>query len=935
MAGLADIQDNAEFQGLSPEAKTIVVDKLSANDAGYSALSPEAQGIVRSKLIGTSVSQQPRESSIKEPTAPAPLGPHLFDAAKKGFAGALSIPGLLVDAANLPFRGLTALSGGAIPSSENPTFGMQDLYTRNAALLGVKNTPVPTDPYGNPSRANQYLSKAAEFGGAAALPAAVVVGAAANPLVAALVEIAGTGIAAMSAVELRKIAEDNAQRLGVSKETAGHLGEFVGSLAGPAAVGKVGQLAEKGTTFARGKIGVEGGISESAQKNAAQALASDQLRKSLEASLLSQQNMQTAVGLQDKIPGFNPTLGAASNAPGIVALEQKISGSTPQTLARATERKISNDAAISSFKDSAFPVPAQPITAGPKTTYSRIADVFDKRLDNVNSEIKSLASKSEFQDNAAIGDRLRGLRDEAQKSARGVKNALYDDVYEAAKSAGIKSDVADVKSLMIEVAGSDANAAQTMPSLYGQLKRAMDKYTPEERKVLLADGTPQPRANTEVPFEALHSMLKEANKDVSRAYLANDPTRAYLSGQVRDLLESKVKAFEGAEYGNVGEKLRSANEYFATKYKPTFYEGVGGRMAYGNRFGEVTKDEDIVRNLVFKQNGQKGLADFFEIYGANPEAKQLLKDGVTDIFAKQVVRDGEIRPTAVESFMRQHASQLNAMPDIKNELSNINTANNLLLARRAALEQQKKTLDSSVLAKLANSESADEAIKRAISDPKAMQVLLANAARNPWAKDAVASSIARHIADQPNSFQYIADNAPFLRRSLETLGKGHFDNLLILTNAREVSGRIHVPTNVGSIETVQDLGTKVIGTPIKGILANLRNWSRGYQSPEYVFADLGGRYIYKIRTEEANKLLDAAIYDPALARTLVNMKQGAVTKSDLNDLRNHAFAHGVKVVAVDKESNQSQQNERQTQPQRPDPRIPFDAPNQPQYPVPR
>ena len=70
MTSLADLQ-RPEFQNLSPEARTLVFDKIAEQDAGYGKLSAEAQNLVRSKLLGVA-----RGTAMGEiPTAGAPQAP--------------------------------------------------------------------------------------------------------------------------------------------------------------------------------------------------------------------------------------------------------------------------------------------------------------------------------------------------------------------------------------------------------------------------------------------------------------------------------------------------------------------------------------------------------------------------------------------------------------------------------------------------------------------------------------------------------------------------------------------------------------------------------------------------------------------------------------------------------------------------------------------
>ena len=59
MPTIKDVINSEDFKNLSPEAKKIVFDKVSAQDADFQALSPEARNIVSSRVLGTSPAQAP------------------------------------------------------------------------------------------------------------------------------------------------------------------------------------------------------------------------------------------------------------------------------------------------------------------------------------------------------------------------------------------------------------------------------------------------------------------------------------------------------------------------------------------------------------------------------------------------------------------------------------------------------------------------------------------------------------------------------------------------------------------------------------------------------------------------------------------------------------------------------------------------------------
>ncbi len=873
---------------------------------------------------------------------PSAMPAYLWDQAKQGFAGlsgaigqginAVMPPGLKVAAAFAkqaltPAPTLSGLITGQQPTEPAPGVGKllynalspADYGQQANQQYGVQNLQTPTDEYGNPSFSNAVLGKIAQFTGASALPSGGVIASAERPLVAAIVEGLGNVSAGLSAEEVKDLGRAWAPNFGIDPDRGAQIGEVLGSFFGPGAIALGAHGVQKVAGAA--KLGNE------AQQNAAKLLAQGSIKQSMENAPQSAANVAESQDLMGKIPGWTPTLAQQTNAPGIVSIEGKIQSANPANLSQAQAREGANMDALGNYFNNSFPAPASTIAArdiplgvkptdvaallpstndvavsGPKTRYQQIATNLNAQLDATNEHISNLANMGGA-DQAAVGSELRQLRNTAQDKARGVRDAMYQDVYGTAAAQGVTSDVSDVQGLMKEIAGSDANAAQTMPATYGALKAAIAKYTPEESpQILLPSGAPAraPSTAVQVPFEALHSMYKRAGQDLTMANMAQDYTKAYQIGQVRDLLQQKVNAFEGPQYGDLSNKLQAANQWFATKYAPTFYQGLGGKMSQFNRFGDTTPDENIVSNLIFKRNGQQGMSDFANIYGDDPKASQLLQNGVKDMFARSVVRDGEIKPPLVESFIRDHP-QLNAMPDLKKQLLNTDQMNDSLLARRQTIQQQQQMLDQTAVGQIAKSNNPDAIIQKALTDRPTMMALTSQA-KTPEQQQAVSRAIATAVSKQADPYAFLQNNAPTLRRPLEQLGKGHFDNLLNLARASDISARTRAPTSV-PMDTLQDIGTATVGTPVKGLFSMARNVAKHFMSPIYAAMDVGGRYIYKVKTDEANRLLNEAIYDPDAAKSLLAAHNNP-TPQNFNSLRNHAFSHGVKIIATAKASNQ-------------------------------
>jgi hypothetical protein len=903
---LAALQSNPEFQKLSPEARAIVIERMSANDENFAKLSPEAQTVVKQRLTG---------AAPKKETEAEPITPYVVDRVKKGLAGTLSLPSLLADTLLSPATALVK-GGVAIANQfrdEDKQLQSPDWlkYSKAASgafkeSLGVKDIATPKDEYGKPSKTNEYLGAIAEFAGGGVIPGAAVVAAAPRKGIALATEAATTLLGATGAVEGKEIGKSAAEMIGFDPIAGEKIGEVLGSTLGVGTAAIAANAAQKGGSaaadFIKDRTGLGGGLGSDAQKQAAKVMASRDIGKAIEASPAAPANMAEAVALQDQVPGFQPTLGSATNAPGVIAIEKKIANSTPEALAKAAEREASNIKAISAFEQDKFPPTAVSPIAAVKQRATEIEKTLQNRLADTETKIGDLAAKIDSGvDTAAIGNRLRVLREESRQVAQGIKNQKYQAVYKAADEAKITEPVSDVLATIKTIAGDDANAAQMMPRTFDALKSAAKKYEAEAPKILTASGNTRQAPEAKVPFQALHSMQKEVNKDLGAAVAAGDGTRAYYINQVKDVIDAKVAKYEGAEYGDVAAKLKDANDFYKNKYAAVFNEGVGGRMGPRavTKFGEMTQDADIVKKLVFSPGNRRGVEEFYSIYGVNPEASKLLKNGVYDMLATDVVRDGVIKPGLVEAFVRKHKQQLDLMPGFQAELKSVDALNDKLLARRVDLQELQKRLDNSVVQKIAQTEDVAKTIDSALTSPKEMRALLSQAVKTKDGSMALSRAIADAVSQKPNSYQFLMENQELLKPALDKLGKDHFNNLKTLAKAQEIAGRVKAPTDV-NLTRLQDLAEQAIGTSGKGILSRMMNAEKGYMSGTYVTFDLGGRYIYKIKSEEAAKLTEAAIYDPALAKALLDM-QKQPAKEAMNNLKYHAYSHGIRVLSTQQE----------------------------------
>jgi hypothetical protein len=343
--------------------------------------------------------------------------------------------------------------------------------------------------------------------------------------------------------------------------------------------------------------------------------------------------------------------------------------------------------------------------------------------------------------------------------------------------------------------------------------------------------------------------------------------------------------------GEFADQFREANRFWLEDYQRVFREGVGGKMARFNKYGDITPDEKIVKSVVM--DSKKGLEQFNKLFSDNPESNQLLRNGLYDLYAKDVVRDGVIKPALSKTFLRNNKTIIDKLPDVKDTLLNAEKAQQILLQRSALVKNKQAVFAKSRLAKLAKLDNIDEAINTALSDERSMMALKHEAYKTKEGRKAFRRSIAEGIRDKKDPYQYIADNEKLV---IKALGKEHADHLKVIAEGGDILARRTPPSTVKYSRTVKEPVEEKTGTSFRSILSQLRMAAQGRVSQEYVAADITGKFLFKVQQKHAEQLIDAAIYDKTIAKTLAGMSHvESLDTKTANSIKNHLFSLGVRV----------------------------------------
>ena len=869
------------------------VDLLSGSTQDFGAVSP-AQDLLAPKHEGMEhiPAPKPYESVI----------PSAISAAGKGLVSTMALP---YTAAEFFIPGIKRLEelGGMKPDQRQE---------RMQKTLGIKDVPIPTDIYGKPSKANEYIVKIAEFLGASALPGVGAVSMAERKALTATANIMGTTVAGTSAVEGKELGERHAETFGLTPERGGQIGELIGSFAGPGGVGLLSQKIAQATRFTGDKlksIGVTG-FGKDAQKAAAHKMLTDDIEASLKNFPKSQENLERAMDLHKKIEGFALPLPQASGAPGLIAMYREVTNKSPEALAKASKIDADNISSIQKYKDISFPKTKESILSAPRSALERETSNIKLKLANNDREIRALAAAhTSTVDNQVIGDKLRSLYWDSRNSTKSILNTQINKVYGLADKVGLRVDMTDVRDAVMKIVKQDESTFQDMPKIF---RKVLNEYpqgaaekierfqvTPTGAKTPIwrTKTTPEIKGNTESSFQELHSLYKQSNQDWFDSIMAGNDVKARYISIIKDQLSNKLKTFERPEYGGVAEEFKKFNSDYA-KYSQIYKRGIGADIAAAGK--RETDSEDIVRKIIFQKGKSKGVQEFFDIYGNDKNALNTLHDGILDVMYRETVSNGEVNPTKLSNFLsdKGFGKSLDQLPQLKAKLTDVNYTAKELANRRLLLDKELKVNDGSVIAKIARMENPEKVIDEALKTPSVMRGLLV-ASNTTQAKQAVARGIADRISKMDDPLGYVLTNHETLKPVMDSLGKEHFSNLKTIAEAEEAMGRVKAPTHV-ELSQPQDIGQRTIGTTVKGLMSTLRrlNTPLGV-SPEYAIADIGGKFIYKFRAEELARLREAAMTDPDMAKIMASLVKNKNTAGGLLKLKELAMAHGITVASVE------------------------------------
>ena len=610
--------------------------------------------------------------------------------------------------------------------------------------------------------------------------------------------------------------------------------------------------------------------------------------------------------LRKNIPGYSPSLGMETDSAGVKSIEKRFAAESSRGFELSKQAEIRSLAAIINRADEMFPGSNFNLTTLPEERLASVRGTFKAEIQTIDDQISNLESTITRGDPEKIGQQLRVLRSQKEEVARAIKNTNYEDFYRAASDANVTFAPETLRTIAKTALGDDALTFQKKSPVINKIVNRYTAPEPDDAATIFVDknGVPIPGATPEVEaisVREFHSLYKEINREIGIArqgMLRGDSQAAHLHFQLRKLkteFANNIDVMKSPEFGIVADKLKTADSYFLNQYQKVFREGVGGRMDNYNRFGDVTRDEDIVMKLVMGR--ASGVDDFYKIYGESQEAQTLLESGVMDAFSRAVMRKGVYKADRATTFLEKHDTTLNKLPELKAILMDKDNAFTALSNRNAHLSAKLKGIQKSKLEQLTDMNDTGELIKAAMADPKRMRTLRRTVAQtgDPDAAKALQHGVARHAMEQTDPFEYFLQNEKVMEI---VYGKDtvHYQTLRDLAEARRVISRQFPTQQVSTSLAAEDPLKKLIGTSSVEAMTMARWVNAGRLSPEYVVSQMTSRGVLKFRQEEMNRVMEEALYDPGVAKTLLNMAQEGIIKGSGAGFTESAFAERLKEI---------------------------------------
>lgn len=590
-------------------------------------------------------------------------------------------------------------------------------------------------------------------------------------------------------------------------------------------------------------------------------MVNNQLRDAVAGTPNAAQNIDDALAVSSKIPGFKPSVAEMSGSEGASQMQTKYALTSPARMNSEIARVDANKQAIADYYKSIAPDADSPSSIRSSINQS----LADSQKTAISGET-SVASKLPQVDQLELGQRLTDLASKEKTAAKPAITAAYEKAFN--ESGAATTDVSPIVSAVEGVLGTSLskikpeNSPQTVSAIrriFGdQMTDASGRSIPPDLMALSEVG-----GKKDVTLRDLHDLRVAINQDIASAGRSLDPTastRLFNLGKVLPQIDDAISKLPGSD------AYRDANRKYSTEYAPRFKEGTNLQVFKDKSTNEPRILPDRFISEFLKPDSNAGVSrslQFNNLFGQNPEAKSLALQGIMDVYRQKVVdpSTGVIKAQAHDDFMKNYGRTIatfesNGVP----ALSNLTKIGKEASAARAVTDKLAET------AKSLKFDTVDDLLNAALKEPRVM----ANALSRMSAESR--PQMARILMDRATEGGTASSIVKFLTDHEKTLkmvpgmDSQHKANLMDIAKAYEITERS--PIKGGVQMGGPDLIKNATGVSTPTIQSQIRAWTGGRQAFATGALNVGIPMLYRLSQTRFSDIMEGALHNPETAKNL-------------------------------------------------------------------
>lgn len=589
-------------------------------------------------------------------------------------------------------------------------------------------------------------------------------------------------------------------------------------------------------------------------------LVFNQLRDSVAGTPNAAQNIDDALAISGKIPGFRPSVAEMSGSAAAGQMQSKYALTSPSRMNAEIARGESNRQAIADYYKSIAPDSPSPSSIRSDINQS----LSDARKTALSGET-SVAGRLPVTDQLQLGTRLTDLANEAKIAAKPAITKAYDKAFETSGSA--VTSAAPIVKMVEDILGT--KLSQVKPENSPQTVSAIQRILGDKTQELTGRSIPPDLMDKmgvgtkNVTMKDLHEIRVAIGQDMAAAGRSLDPTaatRLYNLGKVMPEIDAAIGTLPGAT------AYSAAREKYKTEYAPRFKEGTNLQVFKDKSTNEPRILPDLFISEFLKPDVSAGVtraSQFKQLFGANDEAKTLANQGIMDTYRQKVVdpQTGVIKEAAHAAFMRDYGRTL-----LTFEGQGVPALSNLTRIGREAATAAASTDRITQTAKTLKFDTVDDLVNAAIKDTKVMGNALMR--MTPESRSQMSKLImdkATQGGTAESITKFLIDNEKTLKM-IPGMNATHKTNLLDIAKAYEITERAPLRGNVQT--GGPDLIKNETGTSSATIQSQIRAWTGGRQAFATGALNVGIPMLYRLSQTKFTDVMENALHNPKTAESL-------------------------------------------------------------------